>query len=490
MTVTELLLVLRARRRLVFGVLFGMVFLVVTVSLLLPNTYVAEADVVINSVTTDPVSGREMPADALPANLATQLDVIASANVALKVVDALNLTKNAFFKEKYDAASKDLFGEPRTIAPIREWIADRLLSKHLTVVPPKEGNVIGIDAAAEDQEFAARLANAFAEAYIQTHLELKLQPERRQAEWFNEQVAELHKAVEAAQNKLSEYQRAHTVTGTDNHVDVENERLKEISDQLIVAQTAMYDARTRLNQMNEAIQRGELEEIPDIQGDTLLQTMKANLAVAEGKLAQTSSGFGKNHPDYISAEAQVKELRGKLLAEVDVARGAIAQSAAISARKEAELRHALDQQRDRVLALKRDQDQIESLNREVSDTQAAYDAGVQRATQVRLESRLDQSNIAVLNPATPPRKVARPKLVLNTLLAIILGTAFGIAAAVAKEMRDPRLRSPLDLEALFGLGLLAVIPRQPRRSRFSLRRRRAVRKPPPVMLAQSSDGQI
>jgi chain length determinant protein EpsF len=467
-----------------------MVFLVIFVSLLLPRTYVAEADVVINSVTTDPVSGREMPTDALPANLATQLDVIASANVALKVVDALNLTKSDFFREKYELESKDLFGYPRKIAPIREWIADRLLSKHLTVVPPKEGNVIGIDAAAEDQDFAAKLANAFAEAFIQTHLELKLQPERRQADWFNAQVGELHKAVENAQSRLSEFQRAHTVTGTDSHVDVENERLNQISDQLIVAQTAMYDARTRLNQMNEAIQRGQLEEIPDIQGDTLLQTMKANLAVAEGKLAQTSSGFGKNHPEYISAEAQVKELRDKLLAEVDVARGAIAQSAAISERKEAELRHALEQQRDRLLALKRDQDQIESLKRDVTNTQAAYDAGVQRATEVRLESRLDQSNIAVLNPATPPRKIARPKLVLNTLLAIILGTALGIAAAVAKEMVEPRLRSPLDLDALFGLGLLAVIPRQQRSSKLSLRRRRALRKPQPVMLAQPSDGQI
>ena len=305
---------------------------------------------------------------------------------------------------------------------------------------------------------SADMANAFANAYILTQLELKMEPSRRQAAWFDTQLQQMKNAVETAQLHLSNYQREKAVVGTDARIDVENARLDEISNQLIAAQTAMYEGQTKLKQMNEALQQDKLQELPDIGGNVLLQTMKANLAVAEGKLAQISSSFGNNHPDYISAEAQVKELRRKIIAEVDVAKGSIAQSAEIASRQEAQLRHALEAQRDRVLALKRDQDVLDVLKREVYDAQRAYDAGVQRATQVRLESQLDQSNIAILNQAVAPLHESLPKIWLNTILAVILGAMASVATAIVMEMNGPQLRSSTDLEVIFGVQVLAEIP--------------------------------
>jgi polysaccharide biosynthesis transport protein len=265
--------------------------------------------------------------------------------------------------------------------------------------------------------------------------------------------------------------------------------LDEISNQLIAAQTAMYQGQTRLRQMNEALQQDKLQELPDIQGNVLLQNMKANLAIAEGKLAQISSNFGNNHPDYISAEAQVKELRRKIIAEVDVAKGSIGQSAEISSRQEQQLRHALEAQRDRVLALKRDQDSLDVLKREVDNTQRAYDAGVQRATQVRLESQLDQSNIAVLNPAIAPTHASSPRLWLNSILAVILGSMFGVAAALALEMSAPKLRAGSDLETMLGIPLLAQIPRAPE-ARGGIFSKRLSKRSPTMILPPAKEARI
>ena len=406
---------------------------------------------VFESIGTDPVVGIEQPSDLLPSALATQLDVIASHNVALKVVDKLDLRKNQELRDKF-------FGSGGNADDFRDWIADRLLTKNLDVEPSKEGKVINIVISTHDPQLSADMANEFANAYILTELELKMEPSRRQAAWFDMQLGSLKKVVETAQLHLSNFQRVKAVIGTDARIDVENARLDEISTQLIAAQTAMYEGQTKLKQMNEALQQDKLQELPDIQGNALLQTMKGNLAIAEGKLAQISSSFGNNHPDYISAEAQVKELRRKIIAEVDVAKGSIAQAAEIASRQEAQLRHALEAQRDRVLALKRDQDNVDVLKREVDEAQRAYDAGVQRASQVRLESQLDQSNIAILNHAIVPTHPSTPMLWLNLILAVILGGMASVATVIVMEMNGPRLRCSSDLEVIFGVQVLAQIP--------------------------------
>ncbi len=78
---------------------------------------------------------------------------------------------------------------------------------------------------------------------------------------------------------------------------------------------------------------------------------------------------------------------------------------------------------------------------------------------MRLESRLEQTNIAVLDAASPPALPARPRLLLNVALAIVLGSMLGAGTALSLELLDRRVRSAVDLEELAGLVVLAEVPR-------------------------------
>lgn len=463
MTPSQLLTLLWARRRLLTWTVVGIVATVAAASLLLPKTYVAEVSVVVDSKSTDPVSGMEQASELLPSNIATQADVIASRNVALKVIDRLRLVSSPELQEG--------FRESGGIGSIREWIADGLL-KNIEVKPSRESHVIDVDIAFGDPTVAAQIANAFADAYIQTSLELKMEPARRQTAWFQDQLQTLRRSVESAQGRLSDYQRTHAVVGTNDQIDIENGRLAEISNQLLTAQAAQYEGEARLSQLRQALQRDQLYALPDLVANPLLQAMKADLARAEGKLADTAQHFGRNHPAYLSSTAEVRVLHDKLAAEAQTAAGAIEQSAQQSTRQVAELRRALDQQRDRILQLKRQHDDLDVLKREVDNAQRMYDAGLQRATQVRLESQLDQSNIAILNPAVPPMRAARPRVLLNILVAMVAGMMIAVALVLVLEACDARVRGAVDLQRMGGLTVLAEIPHIPRgrRSRGALAR--------------------
>jgi polysaccharide biosynthesis transport protein len=452
MKLTQTLSILRARRWLVFGVLMSTVAGGLAITFLLPPRYVATVSLVVDTKSTDPVTGALMPLPLLPTYVATQVDVIASHNVALKVVDKLKLAQLIEVREQFHAATGGA-------GSVRDWLADQLL-RQIDVRPSRESSVININYAASNPLSAAQLANAFADAYIQASLELKVDPARRQTGWFEGQVSELRASLEKSQEKLSAYQQESGILGSEaDRLDVENARLAELSTQLVAAQRAMYEAETRQKQMSSAATRQRVDELPDVISNALVQSLKAERVRAEARLAEVGGRYDKNHPQYLSAEAELESLKSKLEAEVNTAKGSIVQTAQIARRQVAELQQALDRQKARALELSRQRDKLAVLTREVESARSAYDSSMQRHTQVRLESRLDQTDIAVLNAAIPPLVPTFPRIPLNIVLSVFIGLLLGAGAAVLLEMMNRRIRSRDDLSYAAGVPVLAEIAR-------------------------------
>src|SRR5262245_42840345 len=102
MTVSQLLLMLWARRRTALLVFAVIVAVVMAVTLALPREYQATATVVAETKSTDPVTGMVLPSQLMAGFMATQVDVINSHNVALKVVDKLKLVDNPSVRDQFN----------------------------------------------------------------------------------------------------------------------------------------------------------------------------------------------------------------------------------------------------------------------------------------------------------------------------------------------------------------------------------------------------
>lgn len=433
MSVKQLIRTLWAHKWLLLLIIAGAVGLAVAANNWLPPKYVAEAALVIDLSGGDPLKDGALAPQVQTSYVATQVDVIGSHTVALKVVDREKLVDSP---ETQRAFQEDTGGQ----GAIRDWAADNLLT-HLKVRPPGNSNVVYLEYASRNPQTAARLANAFAESYIQTSIELNVDPAQRQANWFEEQVKGLRTSLEEAQSQLSAFQSQQNVVGTDDKkLDVENARLEELSTQLVAAQTTMYQATAREQEMARATAANLFDESLDGIKNPLLQNLKTDLARAEAKLADVSQRFASNHPAYQSAEAEYKSLQNKVKSEVDNAKRNVAREAAVARQQVAAQQQAVEQQRQRILSLGHTQDQYTVLKRNVDNAQAAYDAALQRTSQNQLESRLDHTNIAILSRAAVPITPASPRPALNIVLAVILGLLLGIAIIM---LLDSMGREPL-----------------------------------------------
>ena len=452
MNCTQFFLILRAHTRIMFSTLLVTVAITTAVSLLMPKTYLATASVLLDYKGYDPITGTVIPSQLLPSQMATQEDIITSHKVALKVVDRLKFAEDPQFINQFHMSTKGR-------GSIRDWLADGLL-RTLKAKPSRQSSLMEISYSHTDPQFAAELANAFVHAYIQTSLELKVEPARQQANWFDDQIKGLRTQVEYLQNKLAEHQQETgviTLEGRLDRLDIESARLAEISSQLVTAQTQMFDSMTRQRQISGANAKGTFSELPEIINNDLIQKLKSDLYRAEVKLAEVSLRLHTNHPRYQIAQAEVQILRQKLYTEIDGARGAIENVAAQAQLKEEELRKSLAEQKARVISLKQEHDRGDLLNQELASARSILDSTTQRANQIRLESQRNVTDIMVLNSAVVPLRHSKPNLKLNVAVSIFLGTLLGVGLGFLSEMLYRRVHSVEDVTGALSLPVLAVI---------------------------------
>jgi len=387
-----------------------------------------------------------------PGYMATQMDIINSDRVASRVVKLLGISGNAEAVEKWREASEGK-------GSIESYYGE-LLQKKLDIKPSRESNVININFSGPEPQFAAAVANAFAQAYIDTSIELRVEPARQYSAWFEERQKGLRANLEQAQAKLSAYQQEKGIVVTDDRImDNETARLNDLAAQLSAAQAQRADAASRQKS-------GTSELSLEVLQNPLIQNLKAEIARSESKLSELNANLGKNHPQVQQLQAQIKEQNQQLREEIGRISGGAAVATRFGAVKQEELKAAIEEQKKRVLAIKAERDQLAVLVNDVETARRAYEAVGQRMTQSNLEGQSQQTNVLVLSPAVEPTKHSRPRVFLNLLVAIFLGTLLGVGAALVAELGQRRIRSAEDLALALELPVLAELDStQPRAKR-------------------------
>ncbi len=447
----QYLLALQARRKVFLMVFAAIIVTAVTVALILPKRYEATATVLLDArdEQTSASTGRVSPRERA-GWVYTQVDLIQSGKVAARVARDLKLAQQPGVREAFE---KDTGGA----GTIENWIAEQLLLK--VKVDTGASNVLIIKYSSDDPAKSAALANGFAKAYLETALELRTEPTREAADWFEEQLKGLRTAVTQSQGKLTGFQKEKGIVGVDERLDIEYTRLAEISTQLNAQKNATYDAQTRFKQASDMLSGGLAAELPEVISNRYIITVKTALQAAEARLEEQSQVMGTNHPVYQRTASEVQGLKERLTAETKKVVASLGNAAEQGRKREAELKAAFDAQQERIMKMKDTRVELAVMTRDVENAQRAYDAALGRFTTMKLESKVRQTNLAMLTPAVEPLKPAAPKVGLIIALALIVGGLLAAGVVYLLEMMDRRVRSRSDLESRLALPTLGRLSR-------------------------------
>lgn len=411
-------------------------------SLNLSKKFIATATILID-VKSDPTAGLIMPASGMPNyNIATQKDIITSPRVASGVIRILKLDQNQTIRDQWFSATKGK-------GQLETWLSGLLL-KGLEVMPSNDSNVIAINYASTDSGFSATIANAFAQAYINANIELKVEPAKQYAVWFEQQTKILRDKLEDSQAKLSAYQQKVGIVASGDRLDSEAANLNATQVQLANAETQAAEARSKQNS------RGG-DTLTDVMQNSLVLSLKGDIARKEATMDEVASNLGKNHPSYIRLATEIASLKAKLASESKQIASSMNTTTRVNSSMVSELKNAVQLRKQRILDLSKQHDEIAVLQREVDGAKRAYDAVSQRSIQTNLESQATQTNVSILTPATEPAAPASPNVYKNILGSVIGGLILGFGLAVALEMMNKRIRSIYDLDMELDAPVLAVL---------------------------------
>jgi chain length determinant protein EpsF len=452
MNLRQYFFMFRVRWRLALGIMLATAAIAVPVILTLPKQYTASTSLGVETKSPDFVTTLLMP-----TNLASQEEIIRSERVTRQVIRTLGFDTDPALRESWQAGG----GRGR----YEDWLAEGML-RRLTVTPSRRGdNIITIQYRSMSPSESAAVANAFARHYAEAAIEMKVEPARQYARYFGEQNKRLRAELEAAQARLSAFQRDKGIGVKDENLHTETERLASLAAQLTAVQSEAVDARTKLRTGGDAL--------PEVMQNAVIQGLRGDILRAEAKLRDAGANLGSNHPQYRAMQAELAELKARLEAETRHVVRSVSATRAVTGDKEKELKAALEAQRRKLLAMRADRDQLAVLERDVDAARQAYETAERRFTQTNLESQAAQSNVFLIRPAIEPLEPSFPKVRLFILASILFGALLGAGTAHALETLDRRVRCVEDVAGLVRMRVLSVIEHKASPGTLALARRNA-----------------
>jgi chain length determinant protein EpsF len=438
-------------RRLLFSLVALSVLALTALALWIwPASYTATTRVLLETGRSrEALTDSGIPSTLGQGYIGTQVDIIRSERVAREAVKSLGL-------ESSEVARQIFLRETGGRGSIDQFFAERLADR-IRVKPAQQSNIVEISFKAPDPRFAADAANAVARAYIATQVDLKVKPAREFTEFFDQQAQLVRQRYEASQRKLSQFQRRYGITSVDERLDVESNRLQELSTQLTQMQAVRSESAEKAGSASRSGAAGN--SLPDVLNNPVVAQLKAEIARAEARLAELQGQFGPRYPTVERTRDELDGLRRQLKQQTDAVSGSMSRQHEVNLAREADIRASLERQRQKVLDLKRQRDEMGVLVRDVESAQRSLDQLTQRLLQHTVESESRGANAVQIDPAVEPLKPSSPNVPVVIAVGTLLAPMIASLVVAFTGMFDRRAVSPDDIEAALGCPVVARVPK-------------------------------
>lgn len=463
MGVFDLFAVLKFRKLIVLWAAAVGLGVGIALSVALPTKYLSTSKVQVDSLQRNELTGLIEPRVRVGEYLGQQAAVASSRTVALEVINRLSDEGFIVLGDFEERWRKETGGETVAGNDLRLWAADELL-RDFEVTANEIASTLELGYRAEDPAQAARVANAFASAYMSTVLDQKQRRSARRAASFSDETEALAKGVSDAQSDLAAFREKSGVVPLGQHkIEAAEIELSTLTERLAQARADSAEAQS-LRRQADALPPSAMVSFPLPFDATSARESQERLVAVAPVVARLAERYGPKYPDYVEAA------REKTTLENDILRS-IRERAEFATRRVAALDAQAARLKEQVIGMQQTRQAYDLLEDKVAASQETYNLVTTRSLQESLQSRVDSIDVFLLARATPPSDPATPAIWLIALLGGLSGLALGAAIAVFVELYEGRIRTIDAIRHSFRTSTVCEIGsvRTARRKSFKLR---------------------
>jgi uncharacterized protein involved in exopolysaccharide biosynthesis len=334
-----------------------------------------------------------------------------------------------------------------------------LVQKKLEVEAVKKSDVITITFQHKDPDMAAQVVNRLIDRFIEYHVLVHQQPQSYG--FFDDQVKLQSDQLKNSENEFQAYRSKTNVAA----LKEQREQISEIEMNLAKTRseisenegklaalktrpsgseaTAQFGQETEFNPYSTSNPRLKLAELKSREYELLNRFTETNHQVVaiRQEIAETERFLAKQEKTYhekalLTINHTLKALRAK----------------------EASLSKDMAKYEKELARINSTEMRLTELERNLNVNEDNYKLYVKKMEEARVSNAMDKEqmvNISIAEPALPPVKPAKPKILLNIILSIVLGAVSGLGVAFFSEYLAHTFNNPEDVERHLGLPVLS-----------------------------------
>ena len=403
------------------------------------------------------------------ATLETQVAILRSDALAIKVIEAMRLYQDPRFTTVRPVSSES--STPLSgMQPDPVQAAGLLGGFHggLTVQLVPSSRLIQVSYTHPNPQFATEIANTLVKTFIEENFRTKYESVTQTSEWLSKELADLQLKVQTSEEKLVRYQKEHSILGVDEKQNIVTAKLDELNKELTAAQTDRIQKESNYRLALDA-PTSLTKAAPEGKG-VLLDKLREKEAEFETQYAQATTQFGLGYPKVTELSNQLKQVRAAIESEKTKIQDRIRDEYLAAVQRENLLVSAFNQQKQEANQLNESAIEYSVLKRDAESNRQLYQDLLQRLKEAGVSAGLRSSNIRIVDIARTPTQPVTPNVRRSLVLGILLGLGLGIGLALVLESFDTTVRNMEEVSAISTLPALGTIPLQAA-SNASLRKR-------------------
>ncbi len=429
----------------------------VIVTLLMTPTYRATTVLELNPPVVEVMENQQQVQRAQNDRqyLETQYGLLRSRALAERVSQELNLASNPAL------VSEDMSRDVRQRVVVNELLGN------LTIDPNRESRLVRIAYESEDPQLSARVANGFAESFINSSLERRYQASSYARDFLQRQIAAVRQELENSERQLVAYAQQQGIINTASAAagaggaGAPSDANSPTGDTLVALNRELSEATARRIAAEQRYRQGQTGG-PTAEAVERTSTLRNELATLRAQYQEQLAIFQPDYPAMVQMRSRIEALEQAIANEAgNVRAGRVNTLRAeyqAAAAEERALQARVDQLRGAVLNLRGRSIQYNILQRDVDTNRALYDALLQRYKEIGVAGGIGTSQASIVDRAEVPSGPFRPNLMMNVLIGLALGALSGLALALLLEFINDTIKTPSDVREKLRLAFLGGIP--------------------------------
>lgn len=391
----------------------------------------------------------------------TQFEILNSRTLSERVIDVLEIAEHQEYQPRKSAFKLPFRLSPE-VSPSQEQKRVALVNQfrsNLIVSPIRNTQLVTIGFESNDPELAAEVANSIGEAYIDSHLEAKLELTQKASEWLTERLSGMRDSLQQSEISLREFQEQENLIDVSGVQTLTAKELDEQTRRLVEARKQVASAKNQMDAAgnSEGPYQFSWESLSSVLKDSLAQNLRIEEASAEKAYSEVSKRYGPKHPTYVATVSNLESASQAYQARVlQIVRG-LGNHYRELLSNQRDIEESLEESKQEIQEINRKSYQLSQLQRSVNTNKQLYDMFFQRFQETN-QTDFAAANARFVDRAVRPFEPTKPNKPLIIGAAGVLSLLFGIFLVFVRHSLDNTIRSPEDLEQKLGQGVLGVVP--------------------------------